>query len=582
MKYSDSVLSFRPVKKSLRRLLAVVFAVIILCEAAVMAVVTEITHKSLSKEAVKTSESLLEYYSGQLENQIDFAQKDLRSLAEDSGLLSAAAYDTVEEQQYFRKMQMKASMQKILNLNSILDGVFLYRPGAEEEEIPYLAVSSAYTSYEQELRLKEQIETRDLSVVSGYWSFWDVDGKEYLLYLEKGIYGWYGIWIKGQSILQEFELLSPDSQSGLYLCAPDGTVLEQRSVLSFSGTFLQTENGSVSEIDSKKYIKVVTDINQEGYVLAALLPEDEILDEMGAIRPLLAAAVLVNLLLLVLCIFCAGRFVYEPLDSLIRHMEKMKEGNLKTELALGNQLEEFEAVYRTFNEMQKSILTLKMDNYERQLQEEKIRRQFLQSQIKSHFYLNCLNIIYMLAQGKQYELIQKMDLCMANYMRYLTRPAEQPVPLLQELEHVQNYMTIQTLRYHDRIVFSCEMENPDMEQYMIYPLMIQTFVENAMKYGMDPEKKDNRLAVKISGIPENPGLFSVSVEDNGPGFSEEMLRQLNAQADFPLHGLSGIGIRNVKARLRIFYQDKGTLYFSNGEERGARVELRLPVLGADR
>ncbi|MFR7900864.1 MAG: histidine kinase [Ruminococcus sp.] len=48
--------------------------------------------------------------------------------------------------------------------------------------------------------------------------------------------------------------------------------------------------------------------------------------------------------------------------------------------------------------MQRSIITLKMDNYERQIQEEQIRCQFLQSQIKSHFFLNCLNIIYMLAQ----------------------------------------------------------------------------------------------------------------------------------------------------------------------------------------
>lgn len=566
---------FFPVRKSLRQLLILLFVVILMIETAVMSIVIGTTHNSLSQESVKTSENLLKYYSNQLEDQIDFAQKDLWIMANDSSLLSVQPYETSEEQQYFQKLHIKSYMQKILDLNNILDGIFLYRPTADK--LPYFAVSSEYTSYEQELQLKEQIMTCELETSAGYWSFWHVDEKQYLLYLQKGIYGWYGIWIKAQSILQNFELLSPDSQSGIYICEPDGTILENQSVLSFSGTFLQNESGSISTIGGKKYIKVITSINQEGYVLAALLPEDEILKEMGSIRPLLAAALFTNLLLLLLCIFCAKRYVYEPLHYLTDHMETVKQGNLETELVLGSHLEEFEAVYNTFNEMQKSIVALKMDNYERQIQEEQTRSQFLQSQIKSHFFLNCLNIIYMLAQGKQYELIQKLDLCMANYMRYLTRPAEQPVTLSRELEHVKNYMTIQTLRYHNRITFSCEIEDPAMEQYLLYPLMIQTFVENSMKYAIDPEADDNQLSVKVAHVQEDPELFSIFIEDSGPGFSDEMLKQLNAPESLPINGLSGIGIANVKTRIQLFYKEKGSICFSNSGTHGARVELRLPV-----
>ena len=562
-------------KKSLKQLLILLFLVILFVELTVMSIVIRITHNSISQEAVKTSESLLEYYSNQLEDQMDFAQKDLQILANDTGLLSALSYTQPDELHYFQKLHMKTSMQKVLDLNTILDGIFVYRPTADL--LPYLAVSSQYTSYEQELELKKQIETSDLSDKTGYWSFWHIDEKEYLLYLERGIYGWYGIWIRAQSILQNFELLSPDSQSGLYVCAPDGSILESQSVFSFSGTFLQTENGSISTINKKNYIKVITSINQEDYVLAALLPEDEILKEMGMIRPVLAAAIFTNLLLLFLCIFCTKRFVYEPLHYLTAHMETIKEGNLDAEIVLGSHLEEFESVYSTFNEMQKSIIALKMDNYERQIQEEQTRSQFLQSQIKSHFFLNCLNIIYMLAQGKQYELIQKLDLCMANYMRYLTRPAEQPVTISQELEHVKNYMTIQTLRYHNRITFSCEIEEDSMTQYSLYPLMIQTFVENSMKYAMDPETDDNQVSVKITHTLGQPELFSIFIEDSGPGFSDEMLTHLNATTPVPMNGASGIGIANVKSRIRLFYNRQGKILFSNLKPHGAKVELQLPV-----
>lgn len=562
-------------KRSLKQLLILLFLLILIVETVVMLVVIRITHSSMSREAVKTSESVLEYYSNQLIGEMNFAQKDLRILTGDTTLVSSGFYEDPIEQQYFQKLHMKTYMKRVLDLNTILDGIFVYRP--IDDTLPYFAVSSKYTSYEQELQLKNQIESRDLSEISGVWSFWHIDEKEYLLYLEKGIYGWYGIWICAQSILQNFEILSPDSQSGVYICDSDGKILESQSLLAFSDTFLQTDSGSISKIDGKNYIKVVTKINQEDYMLAALLPEGEILKEMGAVRPVLAVAFIINIFLFLVCIFCAKRFVYEPLHYLTAHMENVKAGDLEAEITLGNHLEEFEFVYSTFNEMQKSIVALKLDNYERKLQEEQMKRQFLQSQIKSHFFLNCLNIIYMLAQGKQYELIQKLDLCMANYMRYLTRPAEQPVTLSQELEHVENYMAIQLLRYHNRIKFSCEVENDSMNTYTLYPLMIQTFVENSMKYAMDPEKEENYVSVKIVHIPNNLGFFSISVEDSGEGFSEDLLKQLNSPEPVPMRGLSGIGIANVKSRIHLFYKGSGTIQFSNSKKHGARVELQLPI-----
>ncbi len=65
--------------------------------------------------------------------------------------------------------------------------------------------------------------------------------------------------------------------------------------------------------------------------------------------------------------------------------------------------------------------------------------------------MNCLNIIYSLAELQNYSLIQKMDMCMVNYLRYLARKEDEPVNIEQELEHIRNYMEIQELRY--RTVF---------------------------------------------------------------------------------------------------------------------------------
>lgn len=149
-----------PARRSLKQLLILLFLVILLAEIAVMSLVVRITQSSMSQEAVKTSESLLEYYSNQLENQMNFAQKDLRILADDTTLVSSGLYENPLEQQYFQKLHMKSYMKKILDLNTILDGIFVYRPTADI--LPYFAVSSKYTSYEQELQLQKQIESADL------------------------------------------------------------------------------------------------------------------------------------------------------------------------------------------------------------------------------------------------------------------------------------------------------------------------------------------------------------------------------------------------------------------------------------
>lgn len=575
MKTQNFFLSSFRHTRSLKQMLAVLFLIILLVEGIVFFIVVHVTQNSMYSEAVKNSENLLEYYSNQLDSQISFAEKQLHILANDNFLHKTEDDSDPSAQNYLEKFQLKEMMQKTLDLNGILDGIFMYRKASAS--VPYYAVSSKYTNYNEELQLKEFITTQELSEFSGHWFFTQIDQKNYLLYLEQGIYGWYGIWIKAQSILQDLSLLNPQSQSGLYVCDLNGSILESQSTFSFNGSFLPDDSGSFLLINGRNYIKTVSSANQEDYVLAALLPENEILKEMSGLRPVLIAAIVINFFLLLLCILSARRFVYAPLSTLVTHMETIKNGDLESRLPVSNCLSEFEDVYSTFNDMQKSILDLKLDNYEKQIREEQTKRQFLQSQIKSHFFLNCLNTIYMLAQGKQCQLIQKLDLCMANYMRYLARPADQPVALGLELEHIDNYMSIQTLRYRNRISFSCELENEELRGCLIYPLMVQTFVENSMKYAIDPEKDNNTIFIKIRFDTDKKENFIIRIQDSGPGFSEELLERLNSPQTMAVNGLSGIGIANVKNRMELFFKGTGVLCFFNILPAGACVQLQLPV-----
>ena len=161
---------------------------------------------------------------------------------------------------------------------------------------------------------------------------------------------------------------------------------------------------------------------------------------------------------------------------------------------------------------------------------------------------------------------------MVQHMRYLARREDEPVTVAMELEHIRNYMEIQKLRYPGQFSYTIEVE-PECEQAAVYPLVLHSFVENAVKHGVDPEK-ESRIAIAVSRGKDR--LIFV-VTDNGAGFLPELLDTLNeSSGEAKLYGLSGVGIANCKSRLALHYREEAMVRFANIEPSGARVEISFP------
>ncbi len=227
--------------------------------------------------------------------------------------------------------------------------------------------------------------------------------------------------------------------------------------------------------------------------MVAALPDPSFLTTFNAVQLFLFVASLLTVFIIPLALWIFRRSILQPVGRLVKTMEKIRSGNLDARADEPYASTEFRQVNDTFNQMIGEIQDLKIEGYEKQLARQKAELQYLQFQIRPHFYLNSLKSLYGMAQNNKTREIQQLILALSNHFRYMFKDNFTLVRLRDELGHVKNYIQIQQL-YTSR-PYTCEIDVEEkLMDLMIPPISIQTFVENAIKHAMQPDKT---LAIRI-------------------------------------------------------------------------------------
>ncbi|MFC4600342.1 cache domain-containing sensor histidine kinase [Cohnella hongkongensis] len=288
----------------------------------------------------------------------------------------------------------------------------------------------------------------------------------------------------------------------------------------------------------------------------------------------LALAAILSIYLLFL-----QRVMFQPFVRLIRGMRKLGQGQFGTRLPALADSSEFTFLAGTFNKMAEQIESLKIDVYEEQLRLQRAEYKHLQIQINPHFYMNSLNIIYNLAALKDFKTVQKLSLHLADYFRFLMLGHRTVVRLEDEIRHIEHYLEIQKIRYVSKLEYDIDVP-PEYLGWEISPLMLQPFIENCVIHGLNKRPQDGtpfRIAIRCESDDEEPGEYArLAIADNGPGFPEELLAELNETAYVSQSVSNHLGIWNVMRRFKLLYGGKGDMAFGNGEKGGALVKVRLP------
>jgi sensor histidine kinase YesM len=195
-----------------------------------------------------------------------------------------------------------------------------------------------------------------------------------------------------------------------------------------------------------------------------------------------------------------------------------------------------------------------------QLQRENVaaQMQLLKAQVHPHFLFNTLNNIYSYTQNTS-ATASKLVMGLSDLLRYMLYECNQPlVPLNKELKMLQDYIVLEQIRYNHQLEVTVDLPD-DAGNYMIAPLLLLPFVENAFKHG-------------TSQMLEQPWIsLSIFIEDD-----QLKMKLVNGKAEQQKNSTGGIGIDNVRKRLELLYPNQHLLRTSN-EEHVFVVSLRLQL-----
>ncbi|TBL68290.1 sensor histidine kinase [Paenibacillus thalictri] len=329
--------------------------------------------------------------------------------------------------------------------------------------------------------------------------------------------------------------------------------------------------------ESNPYMVVGKSSQKGAFSVHALIRDDQIMENIPYLRRIVMLIALGTLVVLPIVYFFLRQTVLVPMKRVVSAMRKIKSGDWEVRMDPQASSTEFSLINETFNTMAAQIKKLKIDVYEEQLQNQKSELKHLQLQINPHFFLNALNIIYHLAQVKNFALIQEMSLSLVHYFRYMFRSNMSFVPIRDELEHTRNYLKIQELRFPGKLTSAIFAEEV-LASCLVPPLVCQTFVENAIKHAVSMDSSLH-ITVEVYADSDDPAIMWIVIGDSGKGFHPDVLSKLQSGADLGGDQGTHIGIWNIKRRLRLLYPEESTaMYFSNADVQGARIQIRLPVV----
>ena len=199
---------------------------------------------------------------------------------------------------------------------------------------------------------------------------------------------------------------------------------------------------------------------------------------------------------------------------------------------------------------------------ERELEDSRIA--IMLSQIKPHFLYNVLNTIYHLYR-KEPETAQEAVSSFAEYLRcnMLSIEKREPVPFNEEYRHIQTYLSLEQIRFRDKLSVVYNVETTD---FKVPPLTVEPLVENAVKHGVT--KKRGGGIVTISTCRTDDGI-QITVADTGVGFDPDTYME---------DGKQHVGIRNVRDRLRSMVG--GSLSITSSEN-GTIAVVTIPTKEGD-
>ena len=353
-----------------------------------------------------------------------------------------------------------------------------------------------------------------------------------------------GILYHPQQQLIYSQLKSEDTDTLANL--PDGTYSESNVIY-----VLQTVEGSPWRVVGVSYVdELVTSSLWENFWLLAL----------AAVAVLLAA--LVSSIVI-------SRALSRPLKGLSRAMRQFeKNADTFTYAPVGG-AREVQELSESFGHMVVKIQHLMETVRREEINLRKTELKALQAQINPHFLYNTLDsIAWMCEQGRNDEAVQMVN-ALAQLFRISISRGHELIPIRSELRHAESYLKIQKHRYKNQFSYRFDVDESCLD-FLCNKITLQPIIENAIYHGINGLVDEGEIVITLRADGSDV-VFTVA--DNGVGMEEEQIQAIlrKERSDH-----TGIGIKNVNDRLKIYFGEGYGITIDSEPDVGTTVTIRMP------
>jgi two-component system sensor histidine kinase YesM len=339
------------------------------------------------------------------------------------------------------------------------------------------------------------------------------------------------------------------------------------------------QSNSLDDRNNIQIMKRNLDINS--LTLVTAINYKKLYQEFGYTRMLIVEIGVVFGIVFVIISILLSHYLTKPIVYLSKKAANRNGNNMVTNGRYLKRADEVGVLCNEFNNMIEELDTVVKREYRNKLILLDSQMKSLEAQINSHFLYNTLESINSIAEIEGVNSISTMSLALGNMFRYSIKTKSELVTIADELQHVQDYISIQKIRFDNR--FNLRVDIPQkMYSMKVLKLILQPIVENALYHGLKYCSCGSEIC--ISGHTCEGQIF-LQISDDGAGMTTEQLQLLRKSlsekpriAELGQRNKESIGLKNINSRIELYYGEGYGLSIESAINEGSRITIRLPVV----
>lgn len=550
---------------SLTVILIILFSVLLLSNIYSLEVV--------QNHSLNNSRNTLAIYVENIRNHLNIYSKDLIEVFENHIDAAMDESNPSESGRYFKFMQLTNALKAKMSNDYSSDGMFIKLPDGGK---PLVQFGNRIQSGEK-LMLLDFLNNREFQPNPNgqidEWTDLDIHGTHFLFKYITYANITFGAFVKADTLLT--------------IVKRDGTALNDYVLSDRHGNVLASTNGGFNKgsspftLDGLKnrydtsYLFISEPVAEFGQ-MTNMVAKRSVFSGLKLIQWIIIALGVISVIVIPLVLRFLARDILKPVLELVRAAKEVEKGQRDFHMPPGRYSMEFTKLFHSFQSMVREITDLKIHTYEEKIERSRTELKYLQMQIRPHFFLNAISTISSLTYQNKNEEIRKLIQHLSDHLRYMFKGGLILVPIQEEINHVENYIRMQDIRYPDQIFYMTDID-PEAGQIRIPQFLLQTFVENIFKHAMIYGKMLSIFIRASKDAIEDEPYVKIVIEDNGEGFPPHVVQTIEMPEIEPVETNRPVGIANIRRTLQLLYRRDDLLKLSNAEPSGAKIELWVPI-----